>query len=100
MKSLRPWPETSEQYCQTPFCFFASVSPDPPADQCVNATCSPVGNFAPPSSEEVQGAAMNLVRMLEVPASLSAIARSSSMAVLSPAIVVSYQRIVEPCSRL
>ena len=94
MKSLSASPETSEQYCQTPSWLSASVPPEPPTDQCVNATCWPLGNFLPPSSSDVHGTALNLVRRLEVPASLSAIALSSSIAASSSAIVSSYQRIV------
>src|SRR6478672_470292 len=100
MKLFRAAPETSEQYWNTPTCFFGSVAPAPPADQWVNATCWPDGNFLPPSSLDVQGAAMNLSRKFVVLESLSAIALSSFIAPLFPAMVSSYQRIVYPCSRL
>ena len=64
-------PLTSEQYWKTPSCLVASVSPSPPADQCVNATCWPSGKVAPSSSSEVHGAAMNLSRKSSLPVNLS-----------------------------
>src|SRR3954468_2009908 len=95
MKSSRAAPLTAEQYWNAPTCFEGSVSPWPPADQCVNATCWPSGNFAPSSSVDFHGAAMNLSRMSsEEPENLSAIALTSSSAVESSAMVESYQRIV------
>src|SRR6476620_3004647 len=91
-------PLTSEQYCQTPTCLDGSVSPTPPSDQCVSATCWPLGNDLP--SSEVHGTALNLSRRLSVPCSLEAIPRRTSIWSESSAMVSSYQRIVKPCSRL
>src|SRR4051794_19756710 len=92
MNSSSAAPLGAEQYWNAPTCLEASVSPWPPADQCVNATCWPSGNFVPSSSVDFHGAAMNLSRMLsDEPSNLSAIARISSMAVESSATVESYQ---------
>ena len=85
-------PLTSEQYCQTPTCLAGSVSPTPPTDQWVKATCWPFGKASP--SSEVHGTALNLSRRLVVLSSLEAMPRRSSIAPASSAIVSSYQRIV------
>src|SRR3954471_15029126 len=92
MKASRAAPLTAEQYWKTPTCLAASVSPWPPADQWVIATCWPSGNVAPSSSFEVHGTAMNLLRRLsDPPPNFSAIASSSCTASASSAIVLSYQ---------
>src|SRR5690242_209427 len=91
-------PLTSEQYCHTPTCLLVSVSPAPPIDQWVRATCWPLGKALP--SFEVHGTALNLSRRFVVPCSLDAMPRSSDIFALLSAMVWSYQRIVKPCSRL
>src|SRR6476661_10160847 len=98
MKVSSAAPLTSEQYCQTPTCLLGSVSPAPPTDQWVSATCWPFGKALP--SSEVHGTALNLSRRLVVPWSLEAMPRRTSILESLSAIVLSYQRIVKPCSRL
>src|SRR3954451_17307941 len=96
MKSSTAPPLTEEQYCHTPTCP-SGLPFVPPIDQWVSATCALPGKGWP--SSEVQGAAMNL-SLWSVPVNFFEIERRSAISVSSSATVLSYQRIVWPCSRL
>src|SRR4051812_24521145 len=97
MKSSTAVPLTFEQYCHTPS-WPLGLPFVPPIDQCVRATCLPPGKGLP--SAEVHGAAMNLSVGSVLLGNFLAMAWTSASCVLLSATVLSYQRIVCPCSRL
>ncbi len=72
MKDFSAAPQTSEQYWKTPTCFFGSVVAGAAGRPVREGDVLAVGELLPPSSSDVQGAAMNLSRRFVVPANLSA----------------------------